>query len=123
MISAKEAYDLSSPNLDKYRAFINKRISGAAFTGKLEIEIREDPFNMWLYGTADELAKTDACAAKVVRELRGLGYNLRQYYNESRFVDVALVISWEKQNNGNIIYYYYLIGFDEKSRAKQNNVV
>ena len=96
MISAKEAYDLSAPNLDTYRAFINKRICEAAFTGKLKIEIREDPYNMWLYGKADELAKTDACAAKVVRELRGLGYNLRQYYNESQFVDVALIISWEK---------------------------
>ena len=97
MISAKEAYDLSAPNLDKYRAFIDKRIREAASNGVLEIEIREDPFSMWLYGTADELAKRDACAAKVVRELRGLGYNLRQYYDEgSHFVDVALVINWEK---------------------------
>ena len=97
MISAKEAYDLSAPNLDIYRAFIVKRIREAASNGVLQIEIREDPYNMWLYGKADELAKTDACAAKVVRELRGLGYNLRQYYDEgSQFVDVALVINWEK---------------------------
>ena len=96
MINAKEAYDLSAPIVDTYRAFIDKRIREAASNGVLKIEIREDPYSMWLYGKADELAKTDACAAKVVRELRGLGYNLRQYYNDSQFVDVALVISWEK---------------------------
>ena len=99
MISAKEAYDLSAPNLDKYRAFINKRISGAAFTGKLEIEIREEPYNMWLYGAdaVTKLAKKDACAAKVIRELKDLGYSVQQYYDDSsQFVDVALVINWEK---------------------------
>ena len=97
MISAKEAYDLSAPNLDKYRAFINERIRGAASTGKLEIEIRDAPYNMWLYGTVNELAKKDACAAKVVRELKDLGYGVQQYYCDgSQFVDVALVISWEK---------------------------
>ena len=96
MISAKEAYDLSSPNLDKYRAFINKRISGAAFTGKLEIEIREEPYNMWLYGTENELSKKDACAAKVIRELQVLGYSVRQYYCDvPQFTDVAIVITWE----------------------------
>ena len=99
MISAKEAYDLSSPNLDKYRAFINKRISGAAFTGKLEIEIREEPYNMWLYGAdaVTKLAKKDACAAKVLRELKDLGYSVQHYYDDSSyFVDAALVISWDK---------------------------
>ena len=97
MISAKEAYDLSAQNLDKYRAFIDKRISEAASTGKLEIAIRDAPYSMWLYGTVDELSKKDACAAKVVRELKDLGYNLRQYYSEGyKFVDVALVISWDK---------------------------
>ena len=102
MISAKEAYDLSALNLDKYRAFINKRISGAAFTGKLEIEIREEPYNMWLYGTVNELSKKDACAAKVIRELKDLGYSVRQYYCDgSQFTDVALVINWEKQKNPN----------------------
>ena len=99
MISAKEAYDLSAPNLDKYRTFIDKRISGAASTGKLEIEIREEPYNMWLYGTdaVNELAKKDACAAKVIRELKDLGYSVQQYYCDgSQFVDAALVINWEK---------------------------
>ena len=97
MISAKEAYDLSAPNLDTYRAFINERIRGAAANGKLEIEIRDDPYNMWLYGTTNELSKRDACAAKVVRELKDLGYNVQPYYCEGyQFVDVALVISWEK---------------------------
>ena len=99
MINAKEAYDLSAPNVDTYRAFIDKRIREAASNGVLKIEIREDPYNMWLYGAdaVNKLAKKDACAAKIVRELRGLGYNLQQYYDEgSYFVDVALVISWEK---------------------------
>ncbi len=97
MISAKEAYDLSAPFLDKYRAFINERISEAASNGALKIEIRDDPYSMWLYGTVNELSKHDACAAKVVRELKDLGYNLRQYYSDgSQFVDVALIISWEE---------------------------
>ena len=99
MINAKEAYDLSAPNLGKYRAFINERIREAASTGKLKIEIREDPYNMWLYGSdaVTKLAKKDACAAKVIRELKDLGYSVRQYYDDSSyFVDVALGISWEK---------------------------
>ena len=99
MISAKEAYDLSAPNLDKYRALINERIREAASTGKLKIEIREDPYNMWLYGAdaVTKLAKKDACAAKVMRELQDLGYSVRHYYDDSSyFVDAALVISWEK---------------------------
>ena len=99
MISAKEAYDMSAPNLDKYRAFIDKHISAAVSTGKLKIEIRDDPYNMWLYGagTITELAKKDACAAKVIRELKDLGYCVRQYYCDgSQFADVALVINWEK---------------------------
>ena len=97
MINAKEAYDLSAPNLDIYRAFIDKRIREAASNGVLQIEIREDPYNMWLYGKADELAKTDACAAKVVRELKDLGYSVQHYHDDScYFVDAALVISWEK---------------------------
>ena len=100
MISAKEAHDLAAPNVDTYRAFIDKRISGAASTGRLEIEIREEPYNMWLYGAdaVNELSKKDACAAKVIRELKDLGYSVRQYYYDgSQFVDLALVINWEKQ--------------------------
>ena len=97
MINAKEAYDLSAPNLDTYRAFIDKRIREAASNGVLKIEIREDPYNMWLYGRADELAKKDACAAKVMRELKDLGYSVQHYHDDSSyFVDAALVISWEK---------------------------
>ena len=93
MINAKEAYDLSAPNVDTYRAFIDKRIREAAANGKLKIEIREDPYNMWLYGAdaVTKLAKKDACAAKVLRELKDLGYSVQHY-----FVDAALVISWEK---------------------------
>ena len=104
MISVKEAYDLSAPNVDTYRAFIDKRIREAASTGKLKIEIRDDPYNMWLYGAdaVTKLAKKDACAAKVIRELKDLGYSVRQYYDDSTyFVDVALVINWEKQKNPN----------------------
>ena len=97
MISAKEAYDLSAHNLDKYLAFIDKRISDAASTGKLEIAIRDAPYNMWLYGTLGELSKKDACAAKVVRELKDLGYSVQHYHDDScYFVDAALVISWDK---------------------------
>ena len=93
MISAKEAYDLSAPNLEKYRAFINERIREAAANGKLKIEIREDPYSMWLY---NESKLSDADAVRVLKELRDLGYDVSQYYSEAQFVDVALVISWEK---------------------------
>lgn len=93
MISAKEAYDLSAPNLEKYRAFINERIREAAANGKLKIEIREDPYSMWLYNES-ELSDTDA--VRVLKELRDLGYSVSQYYSEAQFVDVALVISWDK---------------------------
>ena len=99
MINAKEAYDLSAPNVDTYRAFIDKRIREAAANGKLKIEIREDPYSMWLHGAdaVTKLAKKDACAAKVLRELKDLGYSAQLYYDDScYFVDVALVISWEK---------------------------
>ena len=97
MISAKEAYDLSAPNLEKYRAFINERIREAAANGKLKIEIREEPYNMWLYGAATKLAKKDACAAKVLRELTDLGYSVQHYHDDSSyFADAALDISWEK---------------------------
>ena len=98
MISAKEAYDLSAPNLDTYRAFIDDRIREAASTGKLEIKISDEPYNMWLYGAdaVNELAKKDACAAKVMRELKDLGYSARQYYDDISKFDVALVINWEK---------------------------
>ena len=96
MISAKEAYSLSAPNLERYRAFIDARIREATSAGLLRVEIREDPYNMWLYGASNELSKNDACAAKVMRELKDLGCSVRQYYSEGQFVDVALVISWEK---------------------------
>ena len=93
MINAKEAYDLSAPNVDTYRAFIDKRIREAAANGKLKIEIREDPYSMWLYNES-KLSDTDA--VRVLKELRDLGYSVSQYYSEAQFVDVALVISWEK---------------------------
>ena len=93
MISAKEAYDLAAPNLEKYRAFINERIREAAANGKLKVEIREEPCSMWLYNES-KLSDTDA--VRVLKELRDLGYSVSQYYSEAQFVDVALVISWEK---------------------------
>ena len=93
MISAKEAYDLSAPNLERYRAFIDKRIREATGVGILRVEIREDPYSMWLYNES-ELSDTDA--VRVLKELRDLGYSVSQYYREAQFVDVALVISWEK---------------------------
>ena len=99
MISAKEAYSLSAPNLERYRAFIDKRIREATSVGILRVEIREDPYSMWLYGAdaVTKLAKKDACAAKVMRELKDLGYSVQHYHDDSSyFVDAALVISWDK---------------------------
>ena len=55
---------------------------------------------MWLYGAdaVTKLAKKDACAAKVIRELKDLGYSVRQYYcTGSQFTDLALVINWENR--------------------------
>ena len=93
MISAKEAYSLSAPNLEKYRTFIDARIREATSVGKLRVEIREDPYSMWLY---DESKLSDTDAVRVIKELRDLGYDVSQYYREAQFVDVALVISWDK---------------------------
>lgn len=93
MISAKEAYSLSAPNLEIYREFIDKRIREATSAGMLRVEIREDPYDVWLYNES-ELSDTDA--VRVLKELRDLGYSVSQYYREAQFVDVALVISWDK---------------------------
>ena len=93
MISAKEAYSLSAPNLEIYREFIDKRIREAINAGILRVEIREDPYSMWLY---NERELSDIDAIRVLKELRDLGYNVSQYYREAQFVDVALVISWDK---------------------------
>ena len=97
MISAKEAYSLSAPNLEKYRAFIDLCIREAAGAGKSKVEIREDPYNMWynmwLYS---ESRLSDKDAVRVIKELKDLGYSVSQYYSEAQFVDVALVISWDK---------------------------
>lgn len=93
MISAKEAYSLSAPNLERYRAFIDKRIREATSVGILRVEIRENPYSMWLY---NESKLSDVDAVRVIKELRDLGYNVSQYYREAQFVDVALVISWDK---------------------------
>ena len=93
MISAKEAYSLSAPNLEEYRTFIDKRIREATSAGILRVEIREDPYCMWLYNES-KLSDTDA--VRVLKELRDLGYSVSQYYSEAQFVDIALVISWDK---------------------------
>ena len=93
MISAKEAYSLSAPNLERYRAFIDKCIREAASVGESRVEIREDPYSMWLY---DESMLSDKDAVRVIKELRDLGHSVSQYYGVAQFVDVALVISWEK---------------------------
>nr|DAJ41896.1 MAG TPA: hypothetical protein [Ackermannviridae sp.] len=96
MISAKEAYDLSAPNLDKYRKFIEERIRKAISAHKMEVQIREDPYSMWLYDES-KLSEKDMDGFRVIQELRNLGYELSQYYSDgSQFVDVALVISWKK---------------------------
>lgn len=97
MISAKEAYEIAAPNLDKYREFIDKRIRKAANDGKTEIMIYDDPYNMWLY-IEQELPAKDPDGARVVKELRDLGYRVSQYYSDGQqFADVALVIKWDKQ--------------------------
>ncbi len=97
MIRANEAYEIAAPNLDKYREFIDKRIRKAANDGKTEIMIYDDPYNMWLYNEQDLPAK-DPDGTRVVKELRDLGYRVSQYYNDGQqFVDVALVINWDKQ--------------------------
>ena len=96
MISAKEAYKIAAPNLDKCREFIDARIRDAAESHKTEVMIREDPYNMWLYNEQDLPAK-DPDGVRVVKELRDLGYRVSQYYNDgSQFADVALVIKWDK---------------------------
>lgn len=96
MISAKEAYDMSFPNLDKYRTFIDSRIRIAVAAGKTKLEIREDPYSMWLYNEK-KLPEKDRDAVRVIGELRDLGYKVSQYYNDnSQFTDVALVISWDR---------------------------
>ena len=96
MISAKEAYGLSAPNLERYRAFIDKRIREATSAGKLKVEIREDPYNMWLYGES-RLSDKDKDAVRVIKELRDLGYDVSLHYDDSSyFVDAALVIGWDK---------------------------
>ena len=81
MISAKEAYSLSAPNLERYRAFIDKRIREATSVGILRVEIREDPYSMWLY---NESELSDKDAVRVIKELRDLGYNVSQYYREAQ---------------------------------------
>lgn len=87
---------MSAPNLEKYRAFIDLRIHGAIGAGKLKVEIREDPYSMWLYDES-KLPEKDKDAVRVIKELRDLGYKVSQYYSDgSQFVDVALVISWDK---------------------------
>jgi gp48 len=95
MISAKDAYALAAPKLDEYRSFLDSRIREAAERGMASVTVREDPYNMWLY---NETALEDMDAKRCIRELRELGYSLKQLYrSDSYFADVGLIIDWSKK--------------------------
>ena len=95
MISAKEAYDMAAPKLDEYRSFLDKKIHEAAKSGKTSVIVREDPYNIWLY---NESKLEDMDAKRCIRELRDLGYVIRQLYRtDVQFVDVGLIIDWSKK--------------------------
>lgn len=94
MISAKEAYNKAAPKLDEYRTFLDKAIRKAADNGETFVIIREDPYNMWLY---NESKLEDMDAKRCLRELRDLGYVIRQLYREAQFVDVGLIIDWSRK--------------------------
>ena len=94
MISAKEAYDMAAPKLDEYREFLDKKIREAVGKGDTSVIVREDPYNMWLY---NENRLEDMDAKRCIKELRDLGYAIRQLYNSSSyFADVGLIIDWGK---------------------------
>ena len=95
MISAKEAYDMAAPRLDEYRKFLDTEIRKAAEKGDTSIIIRKDPYNTWLY---NESKLDDMDAKRCVRELRDLGYTIRQFYQDgSQFSDVGLIIDWSRK--------------------------
>lgn len=96
MISAKEAYDMAAPKLNEYREFLDKKIREAAGEGETSVIVREDPYNMWLY---NENALNDMDAKRCIKELRDLGYAIKQLYNDaSYFVDTGLLIDWGKKS-------------------------
>lgn len=94
MISAKEAYNISAPRLDEYRTFLDKEIRKAADDGKTSVIIRAHPYAMWLY---NESTLSDMDAKRCLRELRDLGYAIRELYREGQFVDVGLIIDWSRK--------------------------
>lgn len=95
MISAKEAYNLSAPRLDEYRSFLDTKIREAVKKREASITIKEDPYNMWLY-KEDELEDMDA--KRCIKELRELGYSIKQLYDGSGyFLNVGLIIDWSKK--------------------------
>lgn len=95
MISAKDAYIMAAPKLDEYRLFLDKKIREAAENGETSVIVREDPYHMWLY---DESRLEDMDAKRCVRELRDLGYAIKQLYRtDVQSVDVGLIIDWGKK--------------------------
>lgn len=94
MISAKEAYNMAAPKLDEYRKFLDTEIRKAAEKGDTSVIIRKDPYNMWLY---NESKLEDMDAKRCLRELRDLGYTIRELYREGQFVDMGLIIDWSKK--------------------------
>lgn len=96
MISAKEAYIKAAPNLDEYRKFLDKKIRESAGKGETFVIVREEPYNMWLY---NETTLDDMDAKRCIRELRDLGYVIRQLYRtDVQFVDTGLIIDWGKKS-------------------------
>lgn len=94
MISAKEAYNMAAPKLDEYRKFLDAAIRKAAEEGKTSVIIREHPYAMWLH---NESKLEDMDAKRCLRELRDLGYAIRELYREAQFVDIGLIIDWSKK--------------------------
>ncbi len=87
MISAKEAYIIAAPKLDEYRLFFRQGNSRSRCKRETSVIIRDDPYNMWLYS---ESRLEDMDAKRCIRELRDLGYAIKQFYQDgSQFVDVV----------------------------------
>jgi hypothetical protein len=76
--------------------FLDKKIREATGEGETSVIVREDPYNMWLY---NETTLEDMDAKRCIRELRDLGYAIRQLYkSDSYFVDSGLLIDWGKKS-------------------------
>lgn len=100
MISANEAYSMATPKLEEYRNFLDEKIRVAALQRKTSIIIREQPYSDWFYTNAESKNED---VKRVLKELRDLGYTVREHYHEGQFVDMGLYISWDKNQKFDII--------------------